>query len=107
MSDDVQALLDDPELAQAPFSHPRAGDYPLEQAVAIFFVGDVFVHTWDLARATGLDETLDPEEVRAMLAGVEQYDDALRVGGQYGPRVAVPADSDDQARLLAFLGRQP
>lgn len=107
LSDGVQALLDDVELAQTPFSHPHAGDHPLEQAVAIFFIGDVFVHTWDLARATGLDETLDPDEVRAMLAGVEEYDDALRVGGQYGPRVAVPADADEQTRLLAFLGRRP
>ena len=35
----------------------------------MFFLGDILVHTWDVARAAGLDETLDQDEVTAMLAG--------------------------------------
>ena len=73
----------------------------------MFFLGDVLVHTWDLARATGQDETLDPEEVVAMLSGIEVHDAALRVGGQYGPRVEAAPDADPQTQLLAFLGRRP
>ena len=42
-----------------------------------------------------------------MVAGIEPYDDMLRASGQYGPRVAVAADADEQARLIAFMGRQP
>ena len=34
------------------------------EAVDQFYTSDVFMHTWDLARATGQDETLDPDEVR-------------------------------------------
>jgi hypothetical protein len=34
-------------------------------------------------------------------------DEILRSSGQYGPRVAVPDDSDPQTLLLAFIGRQP
>jgi hypothetical protein len=65
------------------------------------------VHTWDLARATGGDERLDADEVHRMVAGMEPYDDMMRSSGQYGPRVEVAADADEQARLLAFMGRRP
>ena len=35
------------------FSHPQAGDHPLDEAIGMFILGDVLVHTWDLATATG------------------------------------------------------
>jgi uncharacterized protein (TIGR03086 family) len=72
---------------------------------------DVLIHTWDLARAAGLDEVLDPGEVARNVAGVEAMDptveEAMRDSGHYGPRVEVPADADAQTRLLAFMGRRP
>lgn len=107
LSDGIQALLDDPQTAAARFSHPRAGDHSVEDAIATFFLGDVFIHTWDVARATGGDESLDVDEVHRMLSGVEPYDEMLRASGQYGQRVQVPDDADEQARLIAFMGRQP
>ena len=72
-----------------------------------FFTGDVFLHTWDLARATGQDETLDPDRCAAMLAGMEQYEEAMRSSGQYGPRVELPDGASVQDRLVAFIGRDP
>jgi hypothetical protein len=42
-----------------------------------------------------------------MLIGMEPIDEILRSSGQYGPRVEVPADADEQTRLIAFIGRQP
>ena len=42
-----------------------------------------------------------------MADGIEAADEALRASGHYGPRVDVPADSDEQTWLLAFLGRRP
>jgi uncharacterized protein (TIGR03086 family) len=107
VSDRVQAILDDPAVGSRPFSHPQAGDHRLDQAIGMFFLGDVLVHTWDLARATGLDERLDPAEVAAMLAGSEPMDAVMRASGQYGPRVPVPDDADPQTRLVAFMGRVP
>jgi uncharacterized protein (TIGR03086 family) len=103
----VQGLLDDPIAAAKEISHPRAGTHRLDEAVATFFLGDVVVHTWDLARATGLDETLDPDVVHDMLVGMEPLDDMLRASGQYGPKVEVADDADEQTRLIAFTGRQP
>jgi uncharacterized protein (TIGR03086 family) len=103
----VQELLDDPASAQRVLSNPHVGEVPLPQAVAQFFTNDVFMHGWDLARATGQDDTLDPGRCAQLLAGMEGYEDAMRGSGQYGARVAVPADADVQTRLLGFIGRDP
>ncbi|WP_353961381.1 hypothetical protein [Antrihabitans cavernicola] len=65
------------------------------------------MHSWDLARATGQDETLDPERCAAMLAGMQSWDAVLRSSGQYGPKVDVPGDADAQTKLIAFIGRDP
>ena len=65
------------------------------------------MHRWDLARATGQDETLDPDKCAVMLEGMLPMDEVLRQSGQYGPRVEVPDDADVQTKLLAFIGRTP
>jgi uncharacterized protein (TIGR03086 family) len=106
LSDGVQALLDDPAAAAQEHDMPM-GRMSLEQALDMIVTNDVFLHTWDLARATGLDERLDPEEVHQMLVGMEPWDAALRLSGHYGPRVAVPDDADEQSKLIAFIGRRP
>jgi uncharacterized protein (TIGR03086 family) len=107
LTDGIQRVLEDPQSAHSQFEHPRAGRHSVEDAIATFFLGDVLIHTWDLARATGVDETLDAEEVHRMFEGIEPYDEMLRASGQYGPRVEVPNDADEQTKLIAFMGRQP
>jgi uncharacterized protein (TIGR03086 family) len=106
LDQELRAVLADPDLAARPFSHPMAGDHRLDDAIARFVLGDVLIHTWDLARATGLDEALDPDEVAAMLAGVEPLGDVLEKSGHYAARVAVGSDADAQTRLLAAVGRR-
>ena len=64
MSDGVQALLDDPASAGTTLRNPHIGEVPLPDAISRFFTADVFMHTRDLARATGQDETLDPSAAR-------------------------------------------
>jgi uncharacterized protein (TIGR03086 family) len=88
-------------------AHPRAGTHRLDEAIDRFFTNDVLVHTWDLARAGGLDESLDTDVVHDLLAAMEPLDDVLRASGQYGPKVPVSADADEQTRLIAFTGRRP
>ena len=104
---EVQAILDDPASADRVLSNRHIGDVALPQAVSQFFTGDVFMHTWDLARATGQDDTLDPEVCAAMLAGMEPIEELMRGSGQYGARVDVPDDADVQTRMLGFIGRDP
>lgn len=102
----LQAALDDPMVAATEFDS-RAGRHTVEAAIDIFGTPDILVHTWDLARATGLDETLDPDEVHNLLVGMEPMDAVLRDSGHFGPRVDVPPDADEQTRLIAFTGRHP
>ena len=102
----LQAALDDPEIAGRE-RDTRMGTSTFEQTIAMICTPDVLIHTWDLARATGLDETLDPAEVHQYVETMEPLDDLLRNSGHYGPRVMVAADADEQTRLVAFLGRQP
>ena len=106
-ADAVQALLDDPATAEQVIDDPHLGRRRLDELVGMIYTGDVFMHTWDLARATGQDDTLDPATCAALLAGMEQVEDAMRSSGQYGPRVEVPADADVQTRMLGFIGRDP
>jgi uncharacterized protein (TIGR03086 family) len=106
-SDGVQSILDDPATESRPFSHQHIGELPLATAVSRYFTADVFMHTWDLARATGQDDTLDPQRCAVMLEGMEPLDEVLRSSGQYGPRVAVADGADPQTRFLAFIGRDP
>jgi uncharacterized protein (TIGR03086 family) len=102
----VGRAFDDPAVVDAVRDTPM-GPKSFADAFDTIATTDVFLHTWDLARATGLDERLDPDEVRALLAGMEPMDAVLRRSGHYGPRVAVPDDADDQTRLIAFIGRRP
>ncbi len=105
-ADAVQALLETPDAARE-FTHPFVGTHPLDAAIDQYYVTDVFMHTWDLARATGQDDRLDPDVCEALLTGMEPIEEMLRSSGQYGPRVPVPSGAPVQDRLIGFLGRDP
>jgi uncharacterized protein (TIGR03086 family) len=105
--DALQAVLDDPALAQQEFeSQAMGGRMTLEQGVDRFGNFDLLVHTWDLARATGLDETLDPDEVHRAFEGALPMDEMMRSPGVCGPKLDAPEGADEQTRFLAFLGRR-
>ena len=68
---------------------------------------DLVVHTWDLARAIEGDEKIDPSLVDAVYSRIEPEVDSLAASGLFDPPVPVPADADEQTRLIAATGRQP
>lgn len=105
--DGVQALLDDPGTAHRTLVNPHVGEVPLDEAIDRFYTADVFLHTWDLARATGQDDRLDAEFCAKLLAEMQPLDRVLRASGQYGPPVPTPDDADVQTRLIGFIGRDP
>jgi uncharacterized protein (TIGR03086 family) len=105
--DAVQALLDDPATAGRVLANPHIGELPLDRAIDQFYTADVFMHTWDLARATGQDDRLDQDFCAQLLAGMEPMEEIIRSSGQYGPRVPVKEHTDPQTRLLGFIGRDP
>lgn len=78
-----------------------ASDYILER------VADAGMHTWDLARALGTDETLDPEVVAAGRRLLAEKGELWRQHGALGPIVPVPDDADEQTRFIAESGRTP
>lgn len=106
-ADAVQALLDDPATETKVLSNPHTGDVPLPQAVDQFYTADVFMHTWDLARATGQPDRLDAGFANVLFSGMQEHDEMLRASGQYGPRVDVPESADITDRLMGFVGRDP
>ncbi|SRR5579883_2527 len=83
------------------------GQIPGAQAIG-FNIADQLVHTWDLAKATGRDRTLDPEVSAAVLERARQAmpAGARSPGGPFGPEQPCPADAPIHDRLAAFLGRQ-
>ncbi len=103
----VQAVLDDPATVDLLLKNPHIGEVPVDQAIDRFYTTDVFLHTWDLARATGQDDRLDPQLCADLLAEMEPMDELLRSSGQYGARVPVPADAGPQEQLIGFIGRDP
>jgi uncharacterized protein (TIGR03086 family) len=72
---------------------------------------DLPQHSWDLAKATGQDATLPPEEVEVLwetLSGMSSEWWKWQVdNGHYAPAVRVPDDAPLQDRLVALIGRDP
>lgn len=87
--------------------HPN-GDIPVG-AFLRFRLVDLVVHAWDLRRATGLDETLDPDVVGGLVEHVEPHLPEMLAFGAYGegPSGTVPPGAPAQARLLDAFGRRP
>lgn len=67
---------------------------------------DLVVHRWDLTRATGGDETIDPADAERVIAGAAAFGPALRSPGVCGPEVEVGAVADVTTRMLALVGRR-
>jgi len=103
----VQAILDDPARAGSPYKSRMFGTLRLEDAIDRFYTPDIVMHTWDLARATGQDDTMPRDEVRGMFAGMSQMADSIRSSGQFGDQQPVDDDAPLQDRFIAFIGRDP
>jgi uncharacterized protein (TIGR03086 family) len=106
----IEAGLNDPPTAQRVEDCGPPGRKSFEDAIDMFCTNDLFVHTWDLAQAAGIEVALDPAELNKHLAAISNFppeiDAAMRGSGHYGPRVEVSADASPTARVMAFFGRK-
>ena len=86
--------------------HLSFGDFPgSEYALQLF--ADHLIHAWDLARAIGGDERLDPRLVDACTKWFDgPVETAYRAGGAIANRPEIPDGADTQTRLLAMWGRR-
>jgi uncharacterized protein (TIGR03086 family) len=101
----VQALVE--HRGAEGFTHPVLGTQPLARAVDRFYTSDVFMHSWDLARASRQDARLDEDVAAELLGGMVAMEDALRGSGHYGPAVPGAAEAPVVDRLMGFIGRDP
>ena len=84
--------------------HLSFGDTPGRDYVMQLFA-DHLIHSWDLARAVGGDERLDPELVWACAQWFQSVEDDYRKAGAIGDAPSIPPDADEQTALLARFGR--
>lgn len=103
----MAAALDDPAALDGTIDHPAMGQMPKHQVLGIAG-SDLLLHSWDLARAIGGDETLPPAAVDAVMMGLQRMPaEMMRAPGRFGEPVDVAADASAQDQLLAFSGRRP
>jgi uncharacterized protein (TIGR03086 family) len=114
---DIEAVLDDAELAGAEVD-THNGRITVAQHIDEVVSADMVLHGWDLARATGQDDTIDPDEVERAWAAITAIPadlmEKFRTPGAFGPgvevfgpAVKVPEDASLQDRLLGLIGRDP
>lgn len=101
----VLALLEDPATATQTYTG-HLGVRSFEWAVDSFLSFDLVVHGWDLARATGQDESIDPRELARVHADAQAWGEMARAPGVFAEPVEPPEGADEQTRVLAFLGRK-
>lgn len=85
--------------------HLSFGDVSGREYVTELFA-DALIHTWDLARAIGADERLDPELVEACTVWFSGAGNGYRPAGAGAERQGTSSEADAQADLLASWGRQ-
>jgi uncharacterized protein (TIGR03086 family) len=76
------------------------------------YLAELAAHAWDLARATGQIDKLDPSLALPALEGARamikpQYRNLVEPGAPFGAEVYPPPAADDWERLAAFMGRDP
>ncbi|GAA4093181.1 TIGR03086 family metal-binding protein [Nonomuraea soli] len=114
---DVEAILDDPSLASTACETPT-GTMTIEEHIDKVPSSDLPLHGWDLARATGQDDTIDPADVAYHWSAITGLPadllEKFRTPGAFGPgvevfgpEVPIGEDASPQDRLLAFIGRDP
>lgn len=84
--------------------HVSWGEIPASEYLVQVLM-DHAIHAWDLATATGSDQTLDPELVEFCLSQVRAMEEMIRAAGVYGEKIEVPEGAGPQAELLGLLGR--
>jgi uncharacterized protein (TIGR03086 family) len=88
--------------------HHIAGEIPGAQLLG-FRMGDYTLHAWDLARAIGADEALDPELVEVVWESLQPMAPFIGQTGVFGegPSGTVGESAPLQTRLLDLTGRRP
>ncbi|HRC00630.1 MAG TPA: maleylpyruvate isomerase family mycothiol-dependent enzyme [Dermatophilaceae bacterium] len=101
----VAGLLDDPAISGIAYDG-FFGPTTLGETVDRFYVFDMLVHRWDLARAAGTDTSFTEAELDLIEASAASFGPALYMEGICRSGVEAPAGADRQTQVLAMLGRR-
>src|SRR5262249_40006391 len=85
--------------------HISSGDVPGAE-YTLQVLADLTIHGWDLARAIGADDTIDPVLLDAVEPFYERVMTVWKRFGSFGGDIDPPEGADRQTRLLALLGRE-
>lgn len=77
------------------------------RTVGLMVLGDLTVHAWDLAQATGQDFVPDPAVVRELGPGMAGLAPKAREMKVFGERFPLPPGAGAFAQVLAETGRDP
>lgn len=101
------AAFGEPGALERVCHHPMT-DMPGAMLIG-FRVGDLTLHAWDLARATGGDEALDADLVAEVWAAMEPLGPVIAQTGVFGngPSGDVGEDAPLPTRMLDLSGRRP
>ena len=101
----MTAALSAPGALDGDIEHPALGSMPRTHLLAIA-TNDLLIHTWDLSRAIGADDTLPDQNLQPAIDGIEAFPPPARAA-----LFGAPLDGSDTAstqdRLLAVAGRRP
>ncbi|HEY2834046.1 MAG TPA: TIGR03086 family metal-binding protein [Sporichthyaceae bacterium] len=101
----IESAMADESTATKVVDTGRFGTMPFGIVVGGMLCTDTIVHTWDLSRATGQDERLDPAGVAEAFALLKTFGDGIRQPGAFGPAVEPPGGADEQTQFLCYCGR--
>jgi uncharacterized protein (TIGR03086 family) len=107
-------MADSTEGAHAAVAQPGALDRTVHlsfgdasgQEYVLQLTADLAIHAWDLARATGQDDTLDPNAVAILLPWTEANADLVAESGMFGQPIDAGPSAPNDVRLLGLLGRK-
>ena len=85
---------------------PLGGQLPGSVMLGIYTT-DTLIHTWDLARAIGVDVRLDADLLERSWEGVKPIEELVRTPGVFGSAVDIDDSAPMQDRAMAWFGRQP
>jgi uncharacterized protein (TIGR03086 family) len=95
--------------AQAPstaIAPTRSGRSP--PRLPLVDLEEVVVHSWDVAKATGHDPTIDPAVIQMVYGFCRSIPlDAFRATSAFGAEVTVPESASANDRVVALLARRP
>jgi uncharacterized protein (TIGR03086 family) len=102
--DEAHAVVSQPQALERTV-HLSFGDVDGREYV-MQLTADLAIHGWDLARATGQPDTLDPDAVALLLPWTEANAALLAGSGMFGTPIDAGPDAPDSVRLLGLLGRR-